>query len=183
MKNIVVFAGNDTKKDKEKYYFNLAYETGRLLAKSGFTTITGGGPGLMNEILRGAFENGGKTIGIRLLIEGRTHSTFVSEYILFKDLAPRQEKLLKMGDAFLALPGGIGTIYEIVAVLSHKRKGEILHTKPLILIDDYFLAFKRLMNKMVEEAFLNYDFGKYLQYSKSPQEAVASLNRLLKSQI
>ena len=150
----------------------MAYRTGKLLAENGFVTLTGGGPGLMNEVMRGAFENGGKTIGVRLNIPGRSHSQYATEHLLFDALNPRQEKLLNLGDAFLSLPGGIGTLYEIVAVLALKRKGEIPEGKPLILVDDYFIPYKKLMEKMQEEGFLNHNFGQYFQYVKTPEEAI-----------
>lgn len=178
-KNIVVFAGNDCKKEKELYYFNLAYKTGKLLANAGFATVTGGGPGLMNETMRGAFENSGKTIGIRLKIPGRSHSEYATEHLVFDALNPRQEKLLALGDAFVSLPGGIGTIYEIAAVLALKRKGEIPEEKPLILIDEYFAPYKKMMENMVEEGFLNHDFREYFQYVKTPEEAITILKTLI----
>ncbi|MBI2611560.1 TIGR00730 family Rossman fold protein [Candidatus Gottesmanbacteria bacterium] len=175
MRNIVVFAANEVKKERENYYYTMAYKMGKLLAQNGFVTVTGGGPGLMNEVMRGAFENGGKTIGVRLQIPGRVHSTYATQHLLFDALNPRQEKLLNLGDAFLSLPGGIGTIYEIVAVLALKRKGEVPEGKPLILIDDYFIPFGQVMEKMRAEGFLNHNFGQYFQYVKNPEEAIKVL--------
>lgn len=175
MKNIVVFAANECKKEKEKYYYSLSYNTGKLLAENGFVTVTGGGPGLMDEVMRGAYENGGKTIGVRLKIPGRVHSTYVTKHLLFDALNPRQEKLLNLGDAFISLPGGIGTLYEIVAVLALKRKGEMPEGKPLILVDDFFIPYKHLMDKMQEEGFLHHNFGQYFQYVKTPEDAIKAL--------
>src|SRR3989344_3567971 len=122
-KNIVVFAANDDTREKKKYYYGLAYETGKALAEAGFTTVTGGGPGLMNEVARGAYENKGETHGVCLNVKNRIHSSFLTTREMFDLLNPRQDKLLQIADGFISLPGGIGTLYEVVAVLALKRKG------------------------------------------------------------
>lgn len=152
-KKIVVFAGNECVKAKEKYYFSLAYKTGKLLAENKFITVTGGGPGLMNEVMRGAFENGGETIGIRLNVPGRKHSEFVTKSMLFDNLNKRQEELLRIADGFISLPGGIGTFYEVFAVLALKRKQELDKNIPLLLVGGYYDRFENLMKQMYEEEF------------------------------
>jgi len=178
-KKIVVFAGNECAKDKEKYYHSLAYKTGKLLAENNFITVTGGGPGLMNEVLRGAFENGGETIGVRLNVPGREHSRFVTEFILFDDLVARQAKLLEMADGFISLPGGVGTFYEIFAVIALKRKMELDHKKPLILVDGYYKEFELLMERMYQEGFAEKEIKSFYKRIGSPEEAVELLRKTL----
>lgn len=174
-KKIVVFAGNECVKDKEKYYYSLAYKTGKLLAKNNFITVTGGGPGLMNEVMRGAYENGGETIGVRLNVPCRKHSEFVTEFILYTDLVTRQTELLKMADGFVSLPGGVGTFYEIFAVLALKRKQEIDKNKPLILVDGYYEEFELLMGEMYKEGFAEKEIKSFYKIVKMPEEAIAEL--------
>lgn len=152
-KKIVIFAGNDCIKERESYYFDLAYRTGKLLAEKGFIVVSGGGPGLMNEVSRGAFQAGGHTIGICLEIAGRTQSNFLKEKQVFYELRKRQEKLMSLADGFLALPGGIGTLYEITEVLALKRKHEISEEKPLVIVDGYYEEFQIMMDKMKKEGF------------------------------
>lgn len=77
--NIAIFAGSKCLKSREKYFYKVAYQTGKLLAEAGFTVITGAGMGLMNETLRGANDAGGKTIGIVLDKKDWEHSSFTSE--------------------------------------------------------------------------------------------------------
>lgn len=153
-KNIVVFAGNGCRKDREEFYYSLSYETGKILARRGFTVVTGGGPGLMNQALKGAYENNGKTIGVRLHQKGKVQSPYVTETFLYHRLKPRQAKLISLADAFLALPGGIGTFYEIFEVLSLKRKGEIKASIPLILIGEYYEEFLKLISLMEKEGLV-----------------------------
>lgn len=174
-KRIVVFAGNECRKDREDYYFSLAYRIGKLLAKAGFVVVTGGGPGLMNQTTKGAFEAGGKTIGVCLKISGRKQSEYLTEKCEYHSLDPRREKLLSLGHGFIALPGGIGTFNEICQVLVLKRKMEISREIPLILIGSYFQEFKLLIDKLKSEGFIRKDFDSLFTIVASPEEALEKL--------
>ena len=179
MKRIAVFCGANYPQGKENFYSELAYETGKLLAENGFTVITGGGPALMNDCLRGAYEAGGETIGIALEISGRKQSTYAKERLTFKRLVPRQEKLIEMSDAFIALPGGIGTIHEIFDVLALKRAHEIPKDKFLILVGSYFKPISVLLHEVIREGFIDRSFLECLTFVANPKEAV----RILKDRL
>lgn len=179
-KKIVVFAGNECAKDKKKYYYSLAYKTGKLLAENRFLTVTGGGPGLMNEVMKGTIEIGGETLGIRLNVPGRKHSEFVTKQMLFDNLNKRQEELLRIADGFISLPGGVGTFYEIFAVLALKRKGELDKNKPCILVDGYYDGFELLMKSMYEEGFAEKEIKSFYTRVTSPEEAVKLLTSITK---
>lgn len=173
MQNIVVFAGNDCLAEKQNYYFSIAFKTGELLARNGFTTVSGGGPGLMDESMRGAFQNGGKTIAVCLQVDGRKQSEYATEKSIYKVLNERQNKLISYGDAFIALPGGVGTLYEIFAILALKRKGEILDNKPLILVDSYFELLIPFLKKMIQEGFIDTSLNNHYKFVSTPEEAIA----------
>ena len=153
MKTIVVFAGNECSEGKEPYYYNVAYQTGKILAQTGFLVATGGGEGLMDQVSKGAQDNGGETVGVCLYIPNRIQSKHLSKQYLYYKLNSRQEKLISLADGFIALPGGIGTLYEITAILALKKKGEIKSETPFILIDGYYKDFQQLIEKMVENGF------------------------------
>lgn len=176
-KRIVVFAANDCAPEKEKYYYTQAYETGQLLAKAGFVSVSGGGPGLMNEVMRGAFENGGRTMGICLDIVGRKHSLFLTKKEVFTDLRERQERLISLGDGFIAMPGGIGTIYEITAVLALKRKGELDTRKPFIIIDPVYAGLHIFLKKLEKEGLIPPKLFSYYSLSDTPGKAISALKK------
>jgi len=171
-KRIVVFAGNGCKKEKEKYYFNLAYRTGELLAEAGFATVTGGGPGLMDEVMKGAWEKGGDTIGIRLNVQGVRHSKYAKEFSIYDSLVERQNKLIELGDSFIALPGGIGTYYEIFAVIAMKRKKEIPQSKHMILLSSYFKDFDKIIDKFINDGFASGEMRSFYSLAQNPEEAI-----------
>lgn len=178
-KKVVIFAGNHCNKEKEDHYFGIAYETGKRLAQAGFTTITGGGPGLMNEALRGAYEHDGDTVGINLSRPGRTYSKFIKSSLMFEKLGPRQQHLIEIGDAYIALPGGIGTLYEAIAILALKKVDEIPLDKPLILIGDYYKPLKNLFVEMIGEGFVNEFLHELFTLIGTPKEAVMLLKQKL----
>lgn len=175
MKKIAVFAGNECVKEKESYYFSLAYNTGKFLAKNGYITITGGGPGLMNQVMKGAYENGGETIAVCLMVPGRENTAYASKKFLYHSLNPRQQKILSLGEGFIALPGGIGTLSEIADVLALKRKREISQQQPLILLDSYYREFAALAEHMEKEGFVDEAFSSLYEVVDSPESAIKIL--------
>lgn len=174
-KKIVIFAGNGCTKERELYYFDLAYKTGKLLAEKEFVVVSGGGPGLMNEVSRGAYEAGGYTIGICLETKGRTQSNFLKEKQVFYKLRKRQEKLMSLADGFLALPGGIGTLYEITEVLALKRKYEIPEGVPLVIVDGYYTEFQVMMENMEKEGFTPPYLHTMYDRVETPEEGIEIL--------
>jgi uncharacterized protein (TIGR00730 family) len=174
-KTIAVFAGNRCHTEKEAYYYDVAYRMGKLLAQSGFVTVTGGGPGLMDETLHGASDHGGETIAIRLKKPGFLHSPFASRHEAYEKLGPRQDQILALSDAFIALPGGVGTLYEIMAVLALKRVGEIPRDKPLILVGEYYRDMQELAGKMVGEGFVDATIHDIFSLVATPEEAIQVL--------
>lgn len=100
-------------------YYNSAREIGKRIAESGMTTITGGGPGIMEAANRGAFENGGKSVGcnIRLPFE-QLENPYVHKSITFEHFFVRKVLLVKYSYAFIIMPGGFGTMDELFETLT-----------------------------------------------------------------
>jgi uncharacterized protein (TIGR00730 family) len=115
-------------------YYELTREVGRVIAEAGFTVMTGGGPGLMEAANRGAKEAGGYSVGsnIELPTEQKPNA-YLDKWIEFPYFFVRKLMLLKYSYAFIAMPGGIGTLDEIfetaVQIQTNKMQGF-----PLILL-------------------------------------------------
>jgi len=169
-KKVAVFGGTGCR--DENTYFPIAYKTGELLAQAGFVTVTGAGPGMMDEALRGAHDGNGSTIGVALAIKERKKSQFAHEEYVFDKLNPRQDKLISLSDAYIAVPGGIGTLYEIMAVLALKRLDEIPRHKPMILISNYFQDLENLFCKIIDEGFVETGLHDLYTLVESPAEAI-----------
>lgn len=105
--------------DEGHEYYKAAREFGKHIAEMGFTTITGGGPGIMEAANRGAFENGGTSVGcnIQLPFEQKPNP-YTNESITFEHFFVRKVLLTKYSYAFIIMPGGFGTMDEFFETLT-----------------------------------------------------------------
>jgi uncharacterized protein (TIGR00730 family) len=114
--------------------YALARETGRRLAVAGFTTMTGGGPGVMEAANRGAREAGGKSVGCNIeLPEEQRPNPYLDDFVTFRYFFIRKLMLVKYSYAFIALPGGFGTLDEIFETAVLIQTGKI-RDFPLVLM-------------------------------------------------
>src|SRR5271166_4695116 len=98
----------------EQPYYQLAREVGARLARAGFTVMTGGGPGIMEAANRGAKDAGGYSVGCNIeLAHEQQPNPYLDRWITFRHFAIRKMMLVKYSYAFIALPGGFGTLDEV----------------------------------------------------------------------
>ncbi len=103
--------------------YQLAYETGKLLAKTGFVIANGGYGGTMQAAAKAAIEAGGKTIGVTCsAFGGSVANEYISREIVTSSLDERLETLIKLGEGYVVLPGGTGTLLELAKVWELKTK-------------------------------------------------------------
>ncbi len=135
---IVTIFGTSNANDGDKV-FNLAFELGKLCAQAGFIIANGGYGGTMLAAAKGAKQAGGKTIGVTCSAFGRKGpNEFISENIITENLAQRVAKLIEIGDAYIVLPGGTGTLLELADIWERTNKGFVNPPKPIILLTDFF---------------------------------------------
>jgi len=142
-KREVVVMGSARIPSNNKYY-KVAEELGRLLAKNGFTTVTGGGPGIMEAANKGAYQAGGKSVGlnIQLPLEQRTNA-YVKDAVAFYYFFTRKVMLTSPGNAFVFFPGGFGTLDEFFEVVDYIELGQ-MDKSPIVLVGKEF--WEPLMN-------------------------------------
>ncbi len=138
-------------------YFTEAEKLARALVKDDFTIIYGGGAvGLMGKVADTAMHAGGEVIGIipRFMVEVEWGHTNISELIVVEDMPQRKNLLMNKADAIVALPGGTGTLEELIEVVSLKRLE--LFNKPIIILNTngYYDELVSFMQKMVDQKFL-----------------------------
>ncbi|MBX2971311.1 MAG: TIGR00730 family Rossman fold protein [Cyclobacteriaceae bacterium] len=133
-------------------YYQQAYEIGKRIGQAGITLMTGGGPGIMEAANRGAFENGGLSVGcnIELPFE-QSANPFMHKWVTIKYFFVRKVLLVKYSIAFIVMPGGFGTMDEFWETLTLIQT-KIIQDFPVVLFGKaYFEPLQQMLNKMVEE--------------------------------
>ncbi len=137
---ITVFGSSRTKEGTPGY--ESARELGAALARAGFTVANGGYGGTMEASARGAREVGGHTIGVTAeLLEREVNATrnqWVEEEVRVRDWQERLFKLVEIGEGYVALPGGTGTLVELSVVWEWNNKGFFKKPRPVVLLGDYW---------------------------------------------
>ena len=155
---ITVFCGVNN--GRNEAYKENAIELGKWIADNNHTLVYGGGKvGLMGVIADTVLENNSEVIGImpQFLVDREISHTGITEFIIVDDMSIRKEKLVDLGDVFIALPGGPGTLEEISQVISLVRVGKKDAPCILMNVDGYYDFLEQYFDKMVEEGFLTID--------------------------
>lgn len=141
---ITVFGSARFKEDHP--YYDVARTFGKRIADIGFTTMTGGGPGIMEAANRGAFENGGESIGcnIQLPFEQKANP-YLHKSITFEHFFVRKTMLIKYSYAFIIMPGGFGTLDEFFETLTLVQT-KVVTNFPIVLYGKQY--HKELMEYM-----------------------------------
>ncbi len=133
IKNAVSFFGSKRIKENHPYY-QLAYQTAKLLAKKGYSIITGAGPGIMEAANRGAYDAGGVSVGLNILIpEQQIPNPYVNYLLEFRYFFVRKVMFAKYSRAFVVFPGGYGTLDELFETLALIQTHRI-NPFPIILV-------------------------------------------------
>jgi hypothetical protein len=133
-------------------YYAIAREVGRRVSALGFTVMTGGGPGLMEAANRGAQEAGGLSVGCNIeLPQEQDVNPYLDKWITCHYFFVRKVILFKYSYAFIALPGGLGTLDELAEALTLIQTGKI-HNYPVILVGtEYWQPFLNLLRSMIQQ--------------------------------
>jgi len=163
-------------------YYALARQCGAELAKAGFTVMTGGGPGIMEAANRGAKENGGRSIGcnIRLPREQKPNP-FLDQWITFRYFFVRKVMLVKYSYAFIALPGGFGTLDEIFETATLIQTGKIRDFPLVLMGTEYWRPLVDFMSQRLikEQTIDQADVDRFI-VTDSAQEAVGAITEVAK---
>ena len=148
---------------------------GRLLAERGLKLVYGGGrTGLMGELAEGALEAGGEVIGVipHHLAQREIAHEELTELLVVDDMHQRKARLAALGDCFVALPGGSGTLEEFFEAWTWRRLG--LHGKPCALLNtrDYWNGLLTMLRRMAQEEFLSGPDVQEIVVEPTPQRLV-----------
>ena len=176
LKKICVYCGSGAGNDPA--YANAARILGRSMAQSGIELVYGGGSvGLMGITAQTVLDHGGKVTGIipAFLKEREVMLDEVSNLVITEDMHERKRMMFDEAQAFVALPGGIGTLEELVEMLTWAQLGQ--HRKPVLLanINQFWDPLMDLLNHMRDEAFIREGMEVSFLSTEDPEEIVSTL--------
>jgi uncharacterized protein (TIGR00730 family) len=159
IRSVCVYCGSSPGRDET--YAKAGHLLGRSIAKSGLRLIYGGGTkGIMGAVAEGALKAGGKVTGIipRFLINREATETALDrldELVITDNMHERKHRMFEKSDAFVALPGGIGTVEEIVEIMTWGQLGH--HRKPIVFanVKGFWDPMLALLDHMSSEGFIH----------------------------
>lgn len=159
IRSVCVYCGSSPGRDE--IYAKAGHLLGRSIAKAGLRLVYGGGTkGIMGAVAEGALKAGGKVTGIipRFLINKEATETALDrldELLITDNMHERKHKMFEKSDAFVALPGGIGTVEEIVEVMTWGQLGH--HRKPIVFgnVNGFWDPMLSLLDHMAAEGFIH----------------------------
>jgi len=169
---IAVFGGSRTPPDSITY--QLAYELGRQLALAGYAIVNGGYQGTMEALSRGAAESGGHVIGVTCaLFDPLLPTPWLTEEHRTPDLYVRLRTFISMGDGFIALRGGVGTLSEVMLVWSLLQTGQ-LSPRPFILLGE---NWRGVVNAFAQHTDMGPSILGLAQMAETVEEAMSLLGK------
>ena len=157
--SITVFCGSSDAVDPK--YFAAAVELGERIARRGWRLIYGGGSvGLMGALARAVLDGGGLVTGVipRALLDLGVGETKVSELVVTDGLRDRKAIMDERGDAFVALPGGLGTMEEVLEALTLKQLGYHRKAVAVLDLDGFFDPLWTQFQRGIDEGFIKPEF-------------------------
>lgn len=171
--SVCVYCASSTKIDPA--YFDAARQLGALLAARGIRLINGaGGIGLMSATADAVLSSGGEVTGVipRFMVEQGWHHKGLTEMIEVDNMHQRKQKMADLSDAVIALPGGCGTLEELLEIITWKQLG--LYLNPIVILNTngYFDPLLEMMRHAMDQNFMRPQHGGIWHVAHTPQEAV-----------
>lgn len=176
--NITVYLGAN--EGREPALKTAVRELGTWIGKNGHTLVYGGSKtGLMGEVAESALHAGGKVIGVepRFFVEAELQLDDLTELIITEDMTDRKTRMIELGEAFIAFPGGTGTLEEIAEVMSKLALGQLDAPCIFYNLNGYYDHMKALLAHMIEMELSSAERQKQIYFADSLAEIEALLER------
>ena len=179
-KAVTVWGSARVKRNDE--WYRKAVKTGKLLARKGYTVITGGGPGIMEAANRGATEAGGNSIGLNIeLPKEQKPNPYIKTLISFRYFFTRKVMFVKYTKGFIIFPGGFGTLDEFTEAITLIQT-ERIHKFPVVLVDrSYWKGFIDWMKKvLLKRNYIDEQDLMIFSVVDEPEEAIQQIENFYK---
>ena len=176
IKNVCVYSASSTK--IAPAYFATAEELGRLLAIRGINLINGAGSiGLMAATSNAALAAGGTVTGVipRFMVEQGWNHTGLTRLVETETMHERKQLMAEMSDGVIALPGGCGTMEELLEIITWKQLG--LYLKPIVIlnVNGFYNPLLEMLQQAIDENFMRREHGSIWQVATTAEEAIELL--------
>lgn len=173
MKNVCVYCASSSKTDS--IYQEAATELGYLLAQNQLTCICGAGfQGLMKTLSDAVMEKNGRVIGVipRFMYEEGWGNDSLSKLIITETIHERKNQMAALSDAVIALPGGCGTMEELLEIITWKQLGLFNGTIIILNTNNYYDPLLAMLNKAIDENFMRKELADCWKVVSNPNEAI-----------
>lgn len=174
--NVCVFCASSASIDDQ--YLSAARELGGMLACGGWRCVNGGGAvGLMGAVTDGALDAGGQVTGVipKFMVDNGWCYDRLEDVVVTADMHQRKQMMSDMADAVIALPGGVGTLEELLETLTWRQLG--LVKVPVIILNtrDYYAPLLEMLRHAIGEGFMKASHAGLWQEASTPAQAIALL--------
>ena len=176
IKNVCVYSASSTK--IAPVYFAVAEELGQLLALRGINLINGAGSiGLMAATSNACLEAGGTVTGVipHFMVEENWHHKGLTQLIETETMHERKQTMAELSDGVIALPGGCGTMEELLEIITWKQLGIYLNPIVILNIDDFYNPLLEMLQRAIDGNFMRPEHQNIWQVATSAQQAIELL--------
>lgn len=179
IKEICVFAASSSRVDKQ--YIDAAYGLGQEMARGGIACVNGGGrEGLMRAVSDGVLDGGGRAVGVipRFMVDNGWQYDRLSEIVVTPDMHTRKQTMAARVDAAVAMPGGCGTLEELLEIITWKQLG--LFHKPILIfnVGGFFDPLLEMLERCVAECFMKPSHRRLWHVAQSAGEVMEILSSI-----
>lgn len=176
IKNVCVYSASSTQ--IAPAYFEAATQLGRLLAIKGINLINGAGSiGLMAATSNAALAAGGTVTGVipRFMVKQGWHHTGLTRLVETENMHERKQLMARMADAVIALPGGCGTMEELLEIITWKQLGLYLNPIVILNVNGFYDPLLSMLQQAVDQHFMRPEHAGIWRVATTAEEAVEML--------
>ena len=176
IKSICVYSASSTKIDQ--VYFSAAQELGKLMADHHIRLVNGAGSiGLMSSVADAVLANGGEVTGVipTFMVEQNWHHTGLTELVEVESMHERKQLMANLSDAVIALPGGCGTLEELLEIITWKQLGLYLNPIVVLNINGFFDPLLEMLDRAIAQNFMRAEHGEIWTVAHNAAEALQQI--------
>lgn len=164
---------------QDNKYCKMARKLGGLLAENGHAVITGGGPGIMEAANHGAYEIGGRSIGLNITLAHEQHpNPYLTDCVTFEYFFARKVSLAMSAKVFVFFPGGFGTMDELSEILCLMQEAKMPKMPVFLIGKDFWKGFDKIIGKMMLLKLINVKDAGIFKITNDVTEVVKAANKI-----